>query len=83
MTGSRESVLGVRWEQALEGFRTQMPVRFQTAEEDVWINAVVVEIGDDGLATSIEQVLEPAPAAEAGYSTPACLPSGISIRARM
>ena len=61
MTGSRASVLGVRWEQALEGFRTQMPVRFTTAEDDVWVNAVVVEIGPDGLARSIEQVLEPAP----------------------
>ena len=61
MTGSRASVLGVRWEQALEGFRTQMPVRFTTAEDDVWVNAVAVEIGPDGLARSIEQVLEPAP----------------------
>jgi calcineurin-like phosphoesterase len=61
MTGSRASVLGVRWEQALEGFRTQMAVRFTTAEDDLWINAVVVDIGDDGLARSIEQVLEPAP----------------------
>jgi len=61
MTASRASVLGVRWEQAVEGFRTQLPVRFTTAEEDVWINAVVVELGDDGLARSIEQVLMPAP----------------------
>src|SRR4051812_43116700 len=61
MTGSRASVLGVRWEQALEGFRTQMPVRFTTAEDDVWVNAVVVEIGPDGLARSIEPVLERAP----------------------
>ena len=61
MTGSRASVLGVRWEQALKSFRTQMPVRFETAEEDLWINAVVVEIGVDGRASSIEQVLEPAP----------------------
>jgi len=61
MTGSRASVLGVRWEQALEGFRTQMPVRFTTAEDDVWVNAVAVEIGPDGLSRSIEQVLEPAP----------------------
>ena len=61
MTGSRESVLGVRWEQALEGFRTQMAVRFTTAEDDLWVNAVVVDIGPDGLARSIEQVLEPAP----------------------
>jgi metallophosphoesterase (TIGR00282 family) len=61
MTGSRASVLGVRWEQALERFRTQMAVRFETAEDDVWINAVLVELRDDGLAESIEQVLEPAP----------------------
>ena len=61
MTASRASVLGVRWEQALEGFRTQMPVRFTTADEDVWVNAVVVEVRDDGLAESITQVLEPAP----------------------
>ncbi len=61
MTASRASVLGVRWEQAVEGFRTQMSVRFTTAEDDVWVNAVVIEIGEDGLARSIEQVLEPAP----------------------
>ena len=61
MTGSRSSVLGVRWEQALEAFRTQMPVRFETADEDIWINAVVVDVRDDGLADSIEQVLTRAP----------------------
>jgi 2',3'-cyclic-nucleotide 2'-phosphodiesterase len=61
MTGSRASVLGVRWQQALEAFRTQMPIKFQTAEEDVWINAVTVGVRDDGLADSIEQVLLPAP----------------------
>jgi hypothetical protein len=38
-----------------------MPVRFTTAEENVWVNAVVVDIGPDGLARSIEQVLVPAP----------------------
>jgi 2',3'-cyclic-nucleotide 2'-phosphodiesterase len=61
MTGSRAGVIGVRREQALERFRTQMPVRFDTADEDVWINAVVIGIRDDGLAESIEQVLVPAP----------------------
>ena len=61
MTGSRASVLGVRWEQALEGFRTQMAVKFDTADEDIWVNAAVVDVRDDGLAESIEQVLEPAP----------------------
>jgi metallophosphoesterase (TIGR00282 family) len=57
MTGSRAGVIGVRREQALESFRTQMPVKFDTADEDVWVNAVVVDVRDDGLADSIEQVL--------------------------
>ena len=60
MTGSRAGVIGVRREQALEAFRTQMPVKFDTADEDVWVNAVLVAIGDDGLADSIEQILVPA-----------------------
>ena len=57
MTGSRAGVIGVRREQALESFRTQMPVKFDTADEDVWVNGVVVDVRDDGLAESIEQVL--------------------------
>jgi metallophosphoesterase (TIGR00282 family) len=61
MTGSRAGVIGVRREQALQAFRTQMPIKFDTADEDVWINAVVVEVRDDGLAESIEQVLVSAP----------------------
>jgi 2',3'-cyclic-nucleotide 2'-phosphodiesterase len=61
MTGSRAGVLGVRREQAVEAFRTQMPIRFTTSDEDLWINGVVVTVGDDGLAESIEQVLMPAP----------------------
>lgn len=59
MTGARTSVLGVQVEDALGRFRTQMPARFRTAEEDVWVNGVVFDVGDDGRATSIEQVLEP------------------------
>lgn len=59
MTGSRDSIIGVKVEQALEGFRTQMPVRFETATENVWVMGAAVEVGDDGLARSIEQVLEP------------------------
>jgi 2',3'-cyclic-nucleotide 2'-phosphodiesterase len=60
MTGSRAGVIGVRREQAVEAFRTQMPIRFETADEDVWVMAVLVEIGDDGLARSIDQILVPA-----------------------
>jgi 2',3'-cyclic-nucleotide 2'-phosphodiesterase len=61
MTGSRAGVIGVKREQALESFITQMPVRFETAEEDVWVMGAVVEVGPNGLADSIEQVMVPAP----------------------
>jgi metallophosphoesterase (TIGR00282 family) len=57
MTGPRDSIIGVRTEQALEAFRTQMPVRFETAEENVWVMGAVVDVRPDGLADSIEQVL--------------------------
>jgi hypothetical protein len=59
MTGSRAGVIGVRREQALEAFRTQMPVRFDTADEDVWLMGVSVEVGDDGRARGIDQILMP------------------------
>ena len=61
MTGSRAGVIGVRREQALERFLTQMPVKFETADEDVWVMGAVVEVNQRGLADSIEQVLMPAP----------------------
>jgi 2',3'-cyclic-nucleotide 2'-phosphodiesterase len=57
MTGARDSVIGVRREQALESFRTQMPIRFDTADESPWVNAVLIEARPDGLAASIEQLL--------------------------
>jgi metallophosphoesterase (TIGR00282 family) len=60
MTGSRDGVIGVKREQALRRFRTQMPVRFESAAENVWVMGAVVDVGDDGLARSITQVLEPA-----------------------
>ena len=60
MTGPRGGVIGVKREQALERFRTMMPVRFETSDEDPWLNAVVIEAGDQGRAQSIEQVLLPA-----------------------
>jgi metallophosphoesterase (TIGR00282 family) len=59
MTGSRAGVIGVRREQALRAFKTQMPVRFDGADEDVWVMGVAVEIGDDGLARGIDQILLP------------------------
>jgi calcineurin-like phosphoesterase len=63
MTGSRNSVLGVKPEQAVAALATHMPVRFETAEDDVWVMGAVVEVNQDGLANSIEQVMVPAPIA--------------------
>jgi metallophosphoesterase (TIGR00282 family) len=60
MTGSRTSVLGVKPEQALRSMITQMPTRFETAEEDVWVMGALVEVNERGLADSFEQVMTPA-----------------------
>jgi metallophosphoesterase (TIGR00282 family) len=59
MTGSRTSVLGVKPEQALRSLITHMPTRFETAEEDVWVMGAVVEVNQQGLADSFEQVMLP------------------------
>ncbi|MEX2193842.1 MAG: TIGR00282 family metallophosphoesterase [Thermoleophilaceae bacterium] len=60
MTGPRGGVIGMKREPALERFRTQMPVKLETSDEDPWLNAVLIEAGDDGRATGIEQLLLPA-----------------------
>jgi 2',3'-cyclic-nucleotide 2'-phosphodiesterase len=60
MTGPRGGVIGVKREQALERFLTLTQVRFETSDQDPWLNAVVVEGDADGRALSIEQVLVPA-----------------------
>jgi metallophosphoesterase (TIGR00282 family) len=60
MTGGRGGVIGVRREDALARFLTLTNVRFETTDEDPWLNAVLVEAGADGRATSIEQLLVPA-----------------------
>jgi metallophosphoesterase (TIGR00282 family) len=57
MTGPRGGVIGVKREQVLERFMTMMPVKFETSDEDPWVMGVMIEAGDDGRATSIEQLL--------------------------
>jgi metallophosphoesterase (TIGR00282 family) len=59
MTGPRGGVIGVKREQALERFLTLTHVRFETSDEDPWLNAVVVDGDADGRALSIEQLLVP------------------------
>jgi len=60
MTGARAGVIGVKREQVIERFLTDLPVKFETATEDVWIMGCVVESGEAGLARSIELVMLPA-----------------------
>ena len=59
MTGPRDGVIGVRTEQALERFTRMTQVRLETADEDPWLNAVLVEADGEGRATSIDQLLMP------------------------
>jgi metallophosphoesterase (TIGR00282 family) len=65
MTGPRGGVIGVKREQAIESLLTQMPVRFETSEEDPWLMGVVVSCSRPRRADSIEQVLMAQPSAVA------------------
>jgi metallophosphoesterase (TIGR00282 family) len=61
MTGPRGGVIGVKREQAIESMRTKMPIRFETSEEDPWLNAVLITAAEEPLrSTAIEQIVEPA-----------------------
>jgi metallophosphoesterase (TIGR00282 family) len=61
MTGPRGGVIGVRREQALESMITRMPTRFETSDEDPWLNAVLIRTAGPMRAGSIEPVLASAP----------------------
>jgi 2',3'-cyclic-nucleotide 2'-phosphodiesterase len=58
MTGARGGVIGVRREQSIAVMRTHMPQRYDSSDEDPWLNAVVIRADGRG-AASIEQVLRP------------------------
>jgi 2',3'-cyclic-nucleotide 2'-phosphodiesterase len=60
MTGPRGGVIGVKKELAIERFLTLTQVRFETSQEDPWLNGVLVEGDSDGRALSIRQLLVPA-----------------------
>jgi metallophosphoesterase (TIGR00282 family) len=61
MTGARGGVIGVRREQSIAVMRTHMPQRYDPAEEDPWINAVLIRCGAGRKALAIEPVLRPLP----------------------
>jgi calcineurin-like phosphoesterase len=60
MTGARGGVIGVRREQSIAVMRTHMPMRYDSSDEDPWINAVLIRASRPRGADSIEQILRPA-----------------------
>lgn len=57
MTGSFDSVIGIRKELAVEKFLSQLPVRFEVAKKDIRMNCVVIEIDEiSGKALTIERI---------------------------
>jgi metallophosphoesterase (TIGR00282 family) len=60
MTGPRGGVIGVRKEQSIRTFVTHMNERYDTADEDPWLNGVLVTCSQPMRADAIEQVLLPA-----------------------
>ena len=57
MTGPMDSVIGRKKEQILERFMTQMPVKFEMAENDARIHGAIVEVDlKTGHALSIKRV---------------------------
>jgi 2',3'-cyclic-nucleotide 2'-phosphodiesterase len=61
MTGPRGGVIGVKREQAIQSLLTQMPVRFETSEEDPWLMGVLISCSRPRRADAIEQILMPRP----------------------
>ena len=60
MTGPRGGVIGVKRDLALDSLITQMPVRFETSEEDPWLMGVLITASQPLRADAIEPLLMPA-----------------------
>ena len=59
MCGPRDSVIGVRKEQVIQRFLTQMPTRFEVAGGPVLVHGALVDVDETtGRARSIERVRE-------------------------
>ncbi len=57
MTGSRDSVIGVRKEIAVEKFITQLPARFETAKKDPILCATLIDIDEvSGKSRALERI---------------------------
>lgn len=61
MTGSRDAVIGMRKEQAIEKFLTQVPVRFEVAKQQPFVCGVLVSVDEQtGRALAVRRIQEQA-----------------------
>ena len=59
MTGSRDSVIGIRKELAIEKFLTQTPVRFEVSKKDPVVCGLLVAVDEEtGRATQVQRIME-------------------------
>lgn len=56
MCGPINSIIGMKKEQVLQRFLTQMPIRFEVETGPAMLNAVVVELSQNGQASSISRI---------------------------
>jgi len=56
MTGSFDSVIGIRKEGILQKFLLQIPNKFDVAKKDIRLQGVVVEIAQSGRAVGVERL---------------------------
>jgi metallophosphoesterase (TIGR00282 family) len=56
MTGPRDSVIGIRQEDAIPKFLTQMPRKFTVADGATQLCAVLVDVGDSGQAAAVQRL---------------------------
>jgi len=57
MTGPRDSVIGMKHSEVLHRFIYQTPARFEPSEDDLWLNAVIVEVDEStGHASAIKRI---------------------------
>jgi 2',3'-cyclic-nucleotide 2'-phosphodiesterase len=57
MTGSFESVIGIRKEEAIDRFLTLLPTKFEVAKKDIRLNGVAISVEETtGRAVGIERI---------------------------
>ncbi len=57
MTGSFDSVIGMEKDISIERFKTQMPISYRVAKDDLGLNGVLVDADEaTGKATNIKRV---------------------------